>query len=195
MSACFNAGGVVDAVAGHRDDLTLSLQAPDEPYLVLGRHAGEDAGPDDDLPQLLVGELVELRPGHGPRARLQAELLPDGAGGALVVAGYHLHRDPGPLARLDGVHGLGPRGVDHALKAHQLQPARDVAFLEPLHLTVGPARGERQHPHPPRRHRLDPGEHGVGVEGGPALQARAAGQHYLRGAFDEDLPPAVGLGV
>ena len=83
----------------------------------------------------------------GRAARLaQVQLVGDGGGGQGVVAGDHLHLDAGRVAGLDGLHGLRPRRVDHAL-----QPQEDKTRL---HVLVGDLvgvgrqvlAGEGQHP-------------------------------------------------
>ena len=43
MCAALIDGSVVDAVAGHRDDVVLLLQGLDQEHLVLGRDAADDA--------------------------------------------------------------------------------------------------------------------------------------------------------
>ena len=66
-------GRVVDAVADHRDDAALGLQAADDVGLVGGHHLGDD--------------LVD------------ADLGGDGAGGRLVVAGQQHGPQPERLQR------------------------------------------------------------------------------------------------
>ena len=108
-------GGVVDAVADHRDDAAFGLQAPDDVGL-LGR---QDLG--DDL--------------------VDADLGRDRAGGRLVVAGQQHRPQPERLQRRDGLggavlDGVGddehggrlsvPAGGDRGLPARLGGPARGV---------------------------------------------------------------------
>ena len=53
-------GGVVDAVAGHADDLAVGLQRPDELELLLGDHAGEHVDRADAAGELVVAHRGEL---------------------------------------------------------------------------------------------------------------------------------------
>ena len=70
-------GSVVDAVAGHRDDVALLLERLDEPHLVLGRDARDDADVLDLRVELRVAQRRELgareraclRCRAGPRSR------------------------------------------------------------------------------------------------------------------------------
>ena len=80
---------VVDAVAGHRDDLAVALERVDDAQLVLGVHARVDADVLDLSGELVVGHLLELDAGHDAVAVQDADLLGDGAGGERVVAGDH----------------------------------------------------------------------------------------------------------
>ena len=100
---------VVDAVAGHAHDVPLALEDVDEPHLLLGRHAGDDADLVDLAVGLLVAELGELRAGDG--AALDAELARDRRGGDRVVAGDHPHLDAGRVRRGDrGLRGRRAAG-------------------------------------------------------------------------------------
>ena len=64
-------GRVVDAVAGHGDDVALALERADDPQLVLGIDAGEHAHLLDDRVELGVAHGAQLGAGHEPRARLE----------------------------------------------------------------------------------------------------------------------------
>ena len=111
--------GVVDAVAGHGHDVPLALEDVDEPHLLLGRHAGDDADLVDLAVGLLVAELGELRAGDG--AALDAELVRDRRGGDRVVAGDHPHLDAGRVGGGDRGLRRGTRRVDDADQRQQRQ--------------------------------------------------------------------------
>ena len=70
---------VVDAVAGHGDDLAAALERVDDAQLVLGIHARVDADVLDDVVELVVGHRLELVPGDDPLAFEQADLGADGS--------------------------------------------------------------------------------------------------------------------
>ena len=112
MSAVFSAGRVVDAVAGHRDDVALLLEQPDQAHLVLGRHPRDDPDVVELAQQLLVAHRGEL--GAGDRPALDAQLAGDRGGRRRVVAGDHPDLDPGVVALGDRDPGLGARRVDDA---------------------------------------------------------------------------------
>ena len=103
---------VVDAVAGHGDDVLLFLEQVDEADLVLGRDARDHADVGQVAQQRLVAHGGEL--GAGERAAFDAQLASDRRRGDGVVAGDHAHLDAGALAFGDGDTRLGPRRVDDA---------------------------------------------------------------------------------
>ena len=118
----FDGGRVVDAVAGHGDDLPAGLPGCDDPHLVLRLYAGVDAVIADFLRQLFVGERIQLRSGNGLFGALQnAKLLGDGHGGVPVVAGDHHGPDTCTVTFGDGVLDLRADGVDHAHQAEEGQ--------------------------------------------------------------------------
>ncbi len=101
---------VVDAVAGHADDVAALLQRLDDGVLVLRKHLREAFRPLDvggdlrrDVPLgQVAGEQVGRPLDVGPEAELGGDLLGDGD----VVAGDHLDRDSvfdGARDRLLGV--------------------------------------------------------------------------------------------
>jgi hypothetical protein len=65
MSADFERGGVVDAIAGHRDDVALRLQGIDDAQLVRGRDTGIDRGVRTASAQFSVIQCVEIGTGEG----------------------------------------------------------------------------------------------------------------------------------
>ncbi len=84
-------GRVVDAVAGHRDDLAARLQGVDDPQLVRGRHAGVDRAVADRVLQAALVERVEIgagqRAGAGPR---DPQVVGDADGrGGMVACDQH----------------------------------------------------------------------------------------------------------
>ena len=63
QSAFFKRGGVVDAIAGHADDVTAFLQDVDDVELVLGEDLGEAIGLLDRLRQLVGSwRFASLKP-------------------------------------------------------------------------------------------------------------------------------------
>lgn len=153
--------------------------------LCSGGHAREHVGLRSLLPQLLVRERVQLASGHGGAVSLQQpELLSDGAGRPLVVAGDHLHRDARALARLDGGDRFGARRNYHALQSEERETALDVSVGEFLQRRARPPDGERQNPHPGRRQSFDLVHHEL--RGIPSGLRRAATDHRLRSAFQVD---------
>ena len=104
--------GVVHAVAGHRDDVALSLQQLDQPDLVLGRDPGDHADLGQLLEQLVVAHRGEL--GAGDRAALDPQLTGDRGRGGGVVAGDHPDPDAGVVALGDRRLRLRTRRVHDA---------------------------------------------------------------------------------
>ena len=104
---------VVDAVAGHGDDCASALQCLDEAQLLLRRDTSGHVGRQGPLHEGVVVDAGEIRAGHGRLGRHQANLAGDGACRERVVAGDHLHPDPGLPAAPRGHDRLGPRRVDH----------------------------------------------------------------------------------
>src|SRR5699024_10903995 len=102
----FEGGGVVDAVAGHRDHLPGVLQRADQPRLVLGTGAGEHRVGPGELRGLLVARLFQLGAGDGAVLVVDAHLVADGGGGSGVVAGDHDDPDTGAVAGRDRAGGF-----------------------------------------------------------------------------------------
>ena len=118
MSAAFSGGRVVDAVARHRDDLTLLLPCLDDADLVFGRNARVDGDVFDFLIELFVAHGVEFCARDGSVAFEQdAELPCDGGGGDDVVARDHDGLDARLAADGDGLplpRGEGGRSCRRA---------------------------------------------------------------------------------
>ncbi|WP_243670408.1 hypothetical protein [Methanoculleus chikugoensis] len=67
MLAFFSAGGVVDAVAGHGDDLPVAGEDIDHPEFVLRGDPGEHLRRPEAFFEFIVGHRLEIRPpGHRP---------------------------------------------------------------------------------------------------------------------------------
>jgi hypothetical protein len=90
-------GGVVGAVAGHRDDVALFAQLADDGVLLLGGDAGAHV--------------------------VDAELARDGAGGGLVVAAEH---EQAQAALAQGREGARRDGVGQGEEGRELAVDRDA---------------------------------------------------------------------
>src|SRR5699024_2364816 len=113
-------GGVVDAVAGHGDNLALALPGVDDADLMLRGHPGVDRDVLQPLVQIGVAHLVKLHAGEGlVPLQEDAQLPGDGGGGDLVVAGDHDGADAALLGVGHGLDGLGPGRVDHGNEADE----------------------------------------------------------------------------
>ena len=111
---------VVHAVAGHRDDVALSLQRLDEAHLVLGRDARDHADLVDGGVELVVGHRLELR--AGDRLAGDAELAGDRRRRDGVVAGDHAHLHAGPVRGRNRCLRGRARRVDDPGKGEHGQP-------------------------------------------------------------------------
>ena len=90
-------GRVVDAVAGHGDDLAIGLQRIDDPQFLLGHDAREDGHDLHALRQLGIAHALELAAGHDVLG-LELGLRGDRARRCRVVAGDHDDPDAGRAA-------------------------------------------------------------------------------------------------
>ena len=108
MSARLERGRVVDAVAGHRDDLAQGPQRVGDAQLRFGGVAGEDdlAVLGEDAVELRVAHRVELGPGDH-EVGVDADPPGDGLRGEAVVAGDDHDPDAGLMAAGDRVGHLG----------------------------------------------------------------------------------------
>ena len=75
-------GGVVDAVAGHADDLTVGVEGADELKLLFGHHAGEHVDGSGSAGEFVVAHRGELRSGDGAGGGVDADVAGDREGGA-----------------------------------------------------------------------------------------------------------------
>ena len=142
-------GGVVDAVADHGDDLALGLEAADDVDLV----GGEDLG--DDL--------------------VDADLVGDGSGGPLVVAGEQDRvAARAPRSSRDGLGqvGLTVSATTSTARAAPSQPTRIGGAADGLGGVLGGSRGRRGGGmRPVGEEPLAAGDDGVAVD--DALHAEA----------------------
>ena len=122
---------VVDAVAGHGDDLASPLERLDELQLVLRRDAGEDAGRGNDSVQASGVEPLEFAGVHGrerpaERVAVEPELPADLGRRGRLVAGDHDGPDPRLAAGGDGVLHLVAERVDHPDEPDEHEVAVEV---------------------------------------------------------------------
>jgi hypothetical protein len=126
-------GRIVDAVAGHRHRVALTLQRLDDPELVLG----VDARVDRYLPycpaERLVGHALELRTRDRSSVGGNAEFAGDDGRSLRVIARDHDRTDAGSPGAGDGRLGFRARRVDHAD-----QPEEDEVMFDPLIELVAP---------------------------------------------------------
>ncbi len=143
----FQCRRVVDAVAGHGDDLAVGLQRGDDAQLVLGAGAGKDVAVADDAAQRVVVGGFQFGTGDDLEriGRADAHLDADGAGGAGVVAGDHLDPDAGTVTRGDGLDGLRSRRVDDADQAEENHAAVEVVDVQMLATVVHGAGSGGEH--------------------------------------------------
>ena len=125
MSAAFSAGRVVDAVAGHRDDVAVGLQRVDDAQLV--RRAPRARRPRSCAPPRRSRRRPARRARRpvsaGAPASHDAEVGGDARGRARMVAGDHDHADAGAPRLADRHRRLLARRVDDADRADEDQVA------------------------------------------------------------------------
>src|SRR4029079_18049411 len=119
-------GGIVHAVACHRDDVTLRAQRVGDAQLRLGSGAREDEllALAQRRVELVLGHLVELRtrddepalPGNSDSPGDLERRLP-------VVAGDDDDPDPRPVTPLDGLGHAGPWRIEEPDEAEETQVA------------------------------------------------------------------------
>ena len=109
MSACLGRR-VVDAVAGHSDDLAGGLIGPHELELLVRTHTREDVGLQEQFRRRLgeVGEIASFD--HG-RLRAKTDRARNAAGRHGVVASDHDHPDSSPLACAYRIRNVASRRV------------------------------------------------------------------------------------
>ena len=164
-------GRVVDAVAGHGDDLAVDPEKLGESKFLLGIDAGEDGlALGKPVAEGAVVELAELRTGDHVRLPLdKADPAPNCLGGA----------DAGLAAAADGVADRRAGRVDHAYEPEQFEVA-----LDSVRVDVGVGRQhaarEREHTQSVAFHR----GHGARDFGARLGVQGRTGQHHLRRALD-----------
>ena len=127
----FDGGGVVHAIAGHRDDGVVCFPRADDAQFVLGGDARIDRDFRRALAKLFVAEAVEF--GGGERdviTRRNAELARNRHRGLRMIAGDHDHADAGRAAFRDGIFHLRPRRIIHAGQTDEDEIALDFLFGE-----------------------------------------------------------------
>ena len=188
-------GGVVDAVAGHRDGVALGLERLHQDEFLVGGEAGEHhLGPVQGQLQLGGGQAAQFLAGHDPGmlAAHQADPTRHRQGGAGVVAGDHDHPDARLVALPDGRRHLGPGWIGQAHQAGEDQVALPV--FPGFALRQGPP-GQGQYPQAPfgqARFRRQGGFPVGGQQGSDpvaGLDAGTQGEQCLQGALAEQEPP------
>ncbi len=161
---CLDRGSIVDAVAGHGHNRAPPLPGVHDSELVFGRHAGIDRDPFDELRQLIVAQITQVRSGQSRSVLpIQAQFPRDRHRRLFVIAGNHHGSDPGVPAKPHRLDGFGPQRIFHGKQAEKDQiPFHDIGrkFIRfPIPLSLR----HRQHPERlPRQHR-------VGIEQGLTL--------------------------
>ena len=123
---------VVDAVAGHADDVAGALQRAHDLELVLGKHLGVAVRGFDAVAVAVapfMGENLARRDDVGAEPELAGDFARDGG----VVAGDHAHLQAHALDRGDGLGGVVARRVE------QRQQAEEAPF--PVGAGLGDAEG------------------------------------------------------
>ena len=135
---------VVDAVAGHRDDLATGLERVDDAQLVLGIDASVDADVADLLGELGVGHRFELGAVDHAIGVEQADVGGDGACRQRVVAGHHGDVDAGAVALGDGGADFLARRIDHAENPDVRQVALHLRRRLLRRVVLGPEVTQRE---------------------------------------------------
>ena len=179
-------GGVVHAVAGHRDDLPLALPCLDDADFVLGRHARIDGDLFDRRVELVVGHRVQLRAGDGVVAVGEdAQLARDGRGGDHMVAGDHHGLDARAAAGGHGRLGLRTRRVDHPHQPEEGQVGFERVGRQRVGQRVDLLAGNGQHAQRLAAQRI------VDFLRARQIARDAAGRKLVERALDDDDQPAV----
>ena len=113
--------GVVNAVTGHPDHFAAILQRLDQTQFMLRTGTGENIKLHRRLRQLGIIHMLKLIAGHRLAAVGDPQHLPDAHRRLRVVAGDHLHADPGGLAGVDRVNRLRTRRIHHSGDAEEHQ--------------------------------------------------------------------------
>ncbi len=87
--------------------------------------------------KLRVVHFLQLVAGDGFLAVANAQHLPDAHGGLRVIAGDHLHADPGLLAGANRVDGFRAGRIHHAGNPQEHQAFLQIAVFKAGHFAVG----------------------------------------------------------
>ena len=189
-------GRVVDAVAGHGGDGALAPPGVDNADLMLRLHPGIDAVLLHRLVQFLIGEAVQRTAGNGlAGVGDDAQLLADGHGGVLVVAGDHHRADARGAALGHGGLDLRADGVDHARQTDEAEVLLQVLRLLPVGQCVVQALRRRKDPQGLVGHGLVLRQNGGALflsqgQDLPAFRIAGARQLCLRHVFGFPQPPS-----
>ena len=151
----FDAGRVIDAVAGHSRDNPALAPGVDNARLMLGLDAGINRNIPEFLFKFLVAHPVQRR--AGDRARLigqDAELTGNRHRGIDMVAGNHDRADAGLAAFLDCSLDLGTNRVDHTGKADKNEFLFQLRRAAVRGYRIPEAEAGRQHAQRPVGHGL-----------------------------------------
>ena len=184
----FEGRGVIHPVAGHCHGQAARLQRLDQTQFMRGRGAGEHIDLRRRIGQSRIAHRFQFRAGQNPAGVFQPDVLRNGAGGLGMVAGDHLHRDPGRVTFGNRRDGLGAGWIDQPDQANQGQlPLNILGGQDRLVLWHG-AHGDGDHPLPVSGQTID---HGVPMVGGQRLGSALGAalgcahvQHRLWRAFD-----------
>ena len=151
MSAAFSAGRIVDAVAGHGDDLAVSPGAPHDPQLLLRDDAREDV---DGLHALGGARRRSVRRAPSPSARRRSPRRPICRAmlGAVsrMIAGDHHDADARRVALGDGVRDASAASGRPARRGRRTRRRSRAARSAAHRLGSGRApRRARAAPRPP----------------------------------------------
>ena len=146
---------VVDAVAGHGDDLAAGLQGHHQAQLVLRAGAGEDIDRQRSFLQALIVEGIDIVAGEHGVVVGKTQLRGDRPGGAAVIAGDHLDANAGLPAFGHRLDGLGAGRIDQSEETEQRQPGFHIGKGQFPVRHVHRLEGDRQHPLALGRHLVD----------------------------------------
>jgi len=193
----FQCGGVVDAIAGHGDDVPLRLQGFDDAHLVLRRHAGKHGAACDQSGHFCLRQPIQFA--SFVNLAHQPQFSGNGSGGRAVVSGDHFDGNASLAADCNRRLCLGSRRVDDADQTDHGQsgcPLQQIACrVERIGRDAAP--GNRQHAQCIFGHG---GIFSFETLADSGIQRRYAGiampidnprQQYVRRTFDPHLHPVV----
>jgi len=120
-------GRVVDAVAGHGDDVTPLAESRGDPQLVRRGHARHDRAtlPVQELGESVIVVRQAAAVHHDASVPQEAHLAGDRGRGPRVVAGDHRHPDVRVPAGPQRVSDIRSRRVPQPEQAEELEPGLD----------------------------------------------------------------------